>query len=94
MLEVGLHGGPAHEQALGDLRVGLPLSDEFSYLQLGWGEALPAVARTLAASAGASGVGRRLVPLKGILRNGAPSAARAAARAGSTTSRSKQKRHR
>ena len=32
MLEVGFHGGPAHQQALGDLGVAVPLGDELGDL--------------------------------------------------------------
>ena len=67
VLQMGLHGGPTHQQALRDLRVGLPLGDELGDLQLGRREALPPVARTLTASTGPGRVGRRLVPLERIL---------------------------
>ena len=50
VLEVGLHRRPAHQEALGDLRVGPTFGDQLGDLQLGRCQAGPAVTGPLTAT--------------------------------------------
>ena len=64
VFEVGLDGGPAHEQSLGDLGVGEPFGDEGDHLLFGGSEAGPAVVGTLPLASGAAGVGGGFAPVE------------------------------